>query len=81
MFDIQKFNIVTTWNLYVLYGFRKKTANVSLCNVKRIVFIIEVESVYCTVRTLSLYNTGMFRLQKVTVTIDVIAVFLSRNPL
>ena len=60
---------------------KKKPANFALCFIKRLVFIIEVESVYCTVRTVSLYNTDVFRLQNVNVTIDVIAVYLSRNAL
>jgi hypothetical protein len=37
----------------------------ALHNIKRLVFITEVESVYCAVCTESLYNTGMFRLLKV----------------
>jgi hypothetical protein len=34
----------------------------SLHNIKRLVFITNVESVYCAVRTKSLYNTDTFRL-------------------
>ena len=37
----------------------------ALHNIKRLIFITEVESVYCTVRTESLYNTDTFRLLKV----------------
>jgi hypothetical protein len=36
------------------------TANLALQNIKRLVFITEVESVYSTVRTESLYNTDTF---------------------
>jgi len=39
----------------------EKTTNFVLCNIKRLAFIIQVESVYCAVRTVSLYNTDMFR--------------------
>jgi hypothetical protein len=35
----------------------EQTANLDLCNMKRLVFITEVESVYSAVRTESLYNT------------------------
>jgi len=39
----------------------EQTAYFSLNNIRRLVFITEVESVYCAVRTWSLYNTDMFR--------------------
>jgi hypothetical protein len=39
-----------------------QTANFSLQNIKRLVFITEVESVYCAVRTESLYDTDTFGL-------------------
>jgi len=42
----------------------EQTANLDLCNMKRLVFITEVDSAYCEVRTES-YNTGMFHFQKV----------------
>jgi hypothetical protein len=35
----------------------EQTANSALQNIKILVFITEVESVYCAVRTESLYNT------------------------
>jgi hypothetical protein len=37
----------------------------ALHNIKRLVFRTQVESVYCAVRTESLYNTDTFRLLKV----------------
>jgi len=40
----------------------EQTANFALQNIKRLVFITEVESVYCAVRTESLYNTQKIRL-------------------
>jgi len=39
----------------------EQTANFALYNIKTLVFIPEVESVYCAVRTESLYNTDKFR--------------------
>jgi len=38
------------------------TANLALQNIKRMIFITEVESVYIAVRTESLYTTDTFRL-------------------
>jgi hypothetical protein len=38
----------------------EQTANFALQNIKRFVFITEVESVYCTVRTESLHNQISF---------------------
>jgi hypothetical protein len=49
-FNIQKFHMVLTQNLCVLYGSQKKTAIISLYSINRLVFITEVESVYCAVR-------------------------------
>jgi hypothetical protein len=43
----------------------EQTATFALQNIKRLVFIIEVESVYSAVRTESLYKTDMLRLQRV----------------
>jgi hypothetical protein len=43
----------------------EQTANFVLQNSKRLVLITEVKSVYCAVRTESLYNTDTFRLSKV----------------
>jgi len=40
-------------------------ANFALQNIKRLVFVTEVQSVYSAVRTESLYNTDTFRLGKV----------------
>jgi len=42
--------------------FLEQTENSPLHNIKRMVFITDVESVYCAVRTESLYNTDTFRL-------------------
>jgi hypothetical protein len=49
------------WNLSVLYGSLNKQQILSYATFK-LAFIAEVESVYCTVRTESLYNTDTFRL-------------------
>ena len=62
MFNIQKFYIEATWNLCVLYGYQYKQTNFALQNIKRLFFIAKLESVYCAVRTESLYITDMFRL-------------------
>jgi hypothetical protein len=45
--------------------FSEQTANFALHNVKRLVFITEVVSVYSAVRTDSFYSTDKFCLQKV----------------
>ena len=42
--------------------FAEQTATVVLYSIKSLVFITEMESVYSTVRTESLYNTDTFRL-------------------
>ena len=62
VFTIQKFNIVITWILCVLYGSRNKQHNFDECKIKRLGFINEVESVFCAVRMESFYNTDTFRL-------------------
>ena len=41
----------------------EQTANFALYNFKRLVFITEVERVYCAVRTESLYNPDTFCLE------------------
>ena len=43
----------------------EQIGNFALHNINSLVFITGVESVYCAVRTESLYNTDTFRLQKV----------------
>jgi len=48
--------------LYVV-RISEQTANCALYNIKRSVFITEVDSVYSAVRTKSSYNTGKFSLQ------------------
>jgi hypothetical protein len=40
----------------------EQTTRFAIRNIKRLVFITEVESVYSAVRTDSLYNTDTFRL-------------------
>jgi hypothetical protein len=40
----------------------EQSATFALQNIKRLVFITEVESVYCAVRTESLYKTDRLRL-------------------
>jgi hypothetical protein len=47
--------------LYVVW-FLEQTANFSLRNIKRLVFITSVERVYCAVCTESLCNTDTFLL-------------------
>jgi hypothetical protein len=42
----------------------RTNSNFVLCITDRLVFITEVESVYCAVRTECVYNTDMFRLSK-----------------
>jgi len=51
-----------TWNLCVFVWISEQTANFALCITKRLVFINQAGSVYCAVRTESLYNTDRFRL-------------------
>jgi hypothetical protein len=43
----------------------EQTVNFSLYNINRLVFINEVEIVYCAVRTESLYNTDTSRYRRV----------------
>jgi hypothetical protein len=40
----------------------EQTATFALQNIKRLVFITEVESVYCALRAESLYKTDRFRI-------------------
>jgi hypothetical protein len=44
----------------------EQTANFALQNIKRLVFITEVKSVYSAVRTESLYKTDRLRLYRVS---------------
>jgi hypothetical protein len=48
--------------LCVLYGSQNKQQLLPYKNIKRLVFITEVESVYSAVRTESLYKTETFHL-------------------
>jgi hypothetical protein len=45
----------------------EQTENYALHNIKRLVFITEVESVYCAVRKEFLFNTDKLRLEKVNI--------------
>jgi hypothetical protein len=45
-------------------------ANVAFYVINRLVFITELESIYCAVCTESLYNTGRFRFSTVTLVRD-----------
>ena len=56
-----------TLHFCVLYGSQEKRATFALHTTKRLVFITEVECVYCTVPTESLYNTDTFRPERVNV--------------
>ena len=56
VFDIQKFYMVLTLHLCVLYGLLPCTTLTDMF------FITEVECVYCAVRTEYLHNTDNFRL-------------------
>jgi len=47
--------VCSVWN-------SEQTVSFAVHNIKRLVFITEAESVYCAVRTESLYNTDTFRL-------------------
>ena len=58
--NIQKSYIVITRNVCFVW-ISEQTANFALHNIKRLVFITDVESIYCAVRTESLYNTDTFR--------------------
>jgi hypothetical protein len=43
----------------------EQTASFAVHSMERLGYVTEAESVYCTVRTESLYNTDTFRLQMV----------------
>jgi hypothetical protein len=45
----------------------EQTANFTLYNINRLVFITEVECVYCAVQTESLYRPDKFRFYKVKI--------------
>jgi hypothetical protein len=45
----------------------EQTTNFALHDIKRLIFITEVERVYCAVRTESLYTTDTFCLYKIEV--------------
>jgi len=59
MFNIKKFYIMFTWNVCFVW-ISERTANFALRNMKRLVFITEVESVYSAVQTESFYTTDTF---------------------
>jgi len=52
----------STWWLHSVYVFSEQTATFSLYNINSLVFTTEVENVYSTVQSESLYNTDMFHL-------------------
>ena len=56
-FKIQKFSVVITLHLCVLYGYQNKTANFAFESLTDWFFITEVGSVYSAVRTEFLNNT------------------------
>jgi hypothetical protein len=64
-FNIQKFCMLITLHLCVLYV--AKTVTFTLYSINRLVFITEVGSVYCAVRTESSYVTGTPRTERVNV--------------
>ena len=47
----------SSWLLHSVYVLSEQTATFPLYNIKSLVFITELESVYSAVRTESLYNT------------------------
>ena len=50
-------------------GIPEQTVSFAVYIVNRLVFITEVESVYCAVRTESLYNTDTSRLARVNLAV------------
>ena len=50
--------MLITLRLYVLYGSQNKQWRFPYASLTGRIFITEVESVYCTARTESLYNTN-----------------------
>ena len=52
--------MVIKLHLYILYWILKQTATFVLKFIKRLVFVTEVESVYCAVRNDPLCSTGTF---------------------
>jgi hypothetical protein len=63
-FKIQKFYTILTLRLYVLFGSqnRNKQRLLTYTTLTDYLFITEVESVYCAVRTESLHKTDTFSL-------------------
>ena len=53
-FNIQQLYVLPTLYLCILYLSEKKTATYATCIIKRLVFITEMKSAYCVVRTGSL---------------------------
>jgi hypothetical protein len=67
-FNTQKFYMVLTLSLIALYGLLPCTTLMDwFC-------VAEVESVYCAVRTESLYNTDIFRLYRVNMLLELATV-------
>ena len=50
----------TTFWLHTVYEFSEQTATFALYNIKSLIFLTAVDSVYSAVRNESLYNTGTF---------------------
>ena len=59
-FNIKKFHMVITLHLCFVW-LSEQTATFALYIINRLVFITEVENIYCTERTESLRNTDMSR--------------------
>ena len=66
-FNIQKFYMVFTLRLYVLYGPYSKMRNMPYTALQDCFCVTEVKSVYCVVRTVSLYKIDTFTLWRVIV--------------
>jgi hypothetical protein len=61
-FNVQKFYVVLTLHIYVVYGFQEKTVTLSYTTSTDLFCIIKVESFLCAVRAESLNKTDTFRL-------------------
>jgi len=60
----------------------EQTANFALHKIRRLVFITEMGFIYCAVRKEFLYNTDMFRLEKVNIRLyNMIIISLLRTEL
>jgi len=66
-FEIKKFYMVLTLCLYVVYGSQNNPQLLPYTSLKDWFCITEVDSIYCAVRTESLYTTNVFRLYRVNI--------------